>query len=182
VTLPGGGEVVLVTGASGAGKSTLLRHLVGRARSEGRGVVDLAEVTVPDCPVIDGLGVGLEEALSVLSLAGLAEAHVYVRRSGELSEGQRWRLKLAVALVRVAKERGDVVLVADEFGAVLDRVTAMVVARSVRRAVGKKEYARVGVIVATSHDDLETALDPDRLVECDFGECREVTRRRPAPA
>jgi ABC-type ATPase with predicted acetyltransferase domain len=58
------------------------------------------------------------------------------------------------------------VLAADEFAAPLDRVTAMVVARALRRAVDARPH--LAAVVATSHDDLVTALDPDVLVRCDF--------------
>jgi ABC-type ATPase with predicted acetyltransferase domain len=58
------------------------------------------------------------------------------------------------------------VLVADEFAAVLDRVTAMVVARALRRAIDAS--AGLCAVVASSHDDLEAALLPDVVVRCDF--------------
>ncbi|MEL7239943.1 MAG: hypothetical protein AAGK78_13890 [Planctomycetota bacterium] len=75
-----------------------------------------------------------------------------------------------------AKRRGGrrqtakgVLLVADEFAAVLDRTTAKLVARALRRTVDR--LSRVGVpvaaVVATSHDDLVDALCPDTAHWCD---------------
>jgi ABC-type ATPase with predicted acetyltransferase domain len=59
------------------------------------------------------------------------------------------------------------VLACDEFGAVLDRVTAIVVARALRRAVSSR--GDVCAVLATSHDDLRGALLPEVEVRCDFG-------------
>ena len=191
-----GGCVVLLTGASGAGKSTFLRRL---RRRSGRGVgwVDLA--AIDDAAFARGLvidvmaeamGGGEDEAsvvaaLEALSRVGLGEVWTYLRRPAELSEGQRWRLRLAVALARAGGVSGEgvgqarppkgggrgklCVLAADEFAAPLDRVTAMVVARALRKAISAR--ADLCAVVATSHDDLLGALAPDVVVRCDFGAC-----------
>src|SRR5204863_8195276 len=59
-----------------------------------------------------------------------------------------------------------VILLIDEFAALLDRVTAAIVARCLRRAVSSTP--RLCAIVATSHHDLTAALMPDVIVNCDF--------------
>ena len=176
------GEVVLITGASGAGKSTLLRALRERAERW----VDLNRVRLSDRAAIDvmvdALGGGSDElsivaGLDALSRVGLGEVWTYLRKPRELSEGQRWRLRLAVALARATRNRIPgkfTVLACDEFGAVLDRVTAIVVARALRRAVSS--CADVCAVVATGHEDLRAALAADVDVRCDFGEF-EVTAR-----
>ena len=124
----------------------------------------------------------LRETLLALARVGLAEAWTYLRTPAELSDGQRWRLRLAVALERARREMSNhstarVVLVADEFAALLDRVTGCVVARSLRRAVAPG--SRVAAVVATAHDDddVTRALSPDVLVRCDFG--RVTVRKTP---
>ena len=188
IELPEAGKIVLVTGASGAGKSSLLRATidVARAASDVRAVelgrVDLAERAVIDV-VADALvgpwdagNAGTIAAIGLLGQVGLAEARVCVARPSELSDGQRWRLRLAAGLAeagwraRRAKPGGRVrsVLFADEFAAVLDRVTAAAVARSLRRAVDRSDTP-LAAVVATSHDDLVDALMPDAVVRCDFG-------------
>ena len=50
---------------------------------------------------------------------------------------------------------------ADEFGAVLDRVTAQVVASNLQRAARK---VGATVMVATTHEDLKNALRPDMQI------------------
>ncbi len=59
------------------------------------------------------------------------------------------------------------ILACDEFAAMLDRVSAAIVARTLRRAVTGSPH--LCAVVATSHDDLVAALQPDRIIRCDFG-------------
>jgi hypothetical protein len=108
-------------------------------------------------------------ALETLSRVGLGEVWTYLRTPAQLSEGQRWRLRLALGLARArpAQGRDLCVLAIDEFAAPLDRVTARVVARALRKAVSARRD--LCAIVATSHDDLVGALAPDVVVRCDFG-------------
>ena len=93
-----------------------------------------------------------QEAIRLLSIAGLSDAYLYIRKPAELSDGQRYRFRLA----KLIEENADV-WVADEFGAVLDRVTAKIVAWNLAktaRALGKT------LIVATTHTDLVEELAP----------------------
>ncbi|MGE5608254.1 MAG: ATP-binding cassette domain-containing protein [Bacillota bacterium] len=189
VVLPKVGEIVLITGASGAGKSTLLRRC--RARIPGRWRVDLDRLRIPEKTLAELFeDVPLEEGLQMLSRVGLGEAHSYLLRPRELSDGQRWRLGLAIAvhrarvLAEAEKRRGSgvrgegaggrgVCIVADEFGGILDRVTALIVARALRRAVDENEG--LCAMVASCREDLVEALRPSRVMKCDFGRC-EVGR------
>lgn len=168
VSLPKPGQILLLTGASGSGKSTLLKQIRAKSIAAGRRTIDLAEVRLPDRPTIDVPGAALDQTLRVLSAVGLAEAHTYLLPPSALSEGQRWRLRLAVVLAR-ASRRNSALVVADEFGALLDRVTALTLARALRRLTGQPAYAHLSFALATSHDDLIPALKPDALVRCDFG-------------
>ncbi len=61
---------------------------------------------------------------------------------------------------------GGSVIVCDEFAAVLDRLTAMIVARCLRRAIDA--HPNVAAVVATSHEDLIAALKPDVVVAVRF--------------
>lgn len=205
--LPRAGQIVFLTGPSGAGKSSMLRAL-RTLRPRGRWM-DLNTIDLPDAPLVDCFdGAALDQTLALLSQVGLAEAWSYLRTPGELSEGQRWRLKLALAMKegsglrirdsgkaesafspRVCSRSGAVetasklagytgpsrlILLADEFAALLDRITAAIVAGCLRRAVSSTP--RLCAIVATSHHDLTAALQPDVIVNCDFRRI-EVHRR-----
>jgi uncharacterized protein len=147
------GDIVYITGQSGSGKSLLLRDLVEQMRQSGRTVADLNDVKLEDKPVIDLVGKSTNDAAFLLATAGISDAWIYIRSPSELSDGQRYRLKLAKVLESAAD-----VWVADEFGAVLDRQTAKAVAFSlqkVARRLGKT------LIVATTHTDLEQELGPN---------------------
>ncbi|WP_171999547.1 ATP-binding cassette domain-containing protein [Cronobacter sp. JZ38] len=149
-----GGDVVYITGQSGSGKSVVLRELQRLMKEEGQDVASIEDFAFDDSKnVIDQLGKTTSEALGLLSMAGLNDAYLFVRKPSEMSDGQRYRLKIAKLI-----ETGAKVWVADEFGAVLDRVTAQVVASNLKRAARK---AGATVMVATTHEDLKNALRPD---------------------
>lgn len=197
-----GGRIILLNGPSGAGKSRLLGRIkdewVGPRRAKPMRCrwVDLSEIELPSCAVVDCFPkCSLEQTLLSLNRVGLAEAWDYVRTPAGLSEGQKFRLRLAMGLGRAGKAKSEIrnsksetssktqipnktenprnkfrglsVLACDEFCAILDRVTAKVVARTLRRTIDQSP--NVCAIVATSHDDLVEALRPDVLIRCDFG-------------
>jgi len=188
------GDVVFVTGPSGSGKSVLLERLgraIRDALPDGGHVVNLATVRVPgDRPVIDLVAGPLDEALRLLSAAGLADAFLLLRRAGELSDGQRYRLRLALALdallARPVREGGRGrpagkptlrLLVADEFCSTLDRLCARAVAYRVRRLA---DTHGLTVLAASAHDDLVEDLAPDVLVVKHAGDRVEVHYADPA--
>jgi ATP-binding cassette subfamily C protein CydD len=162
--LPARGEIILLSGPSGSGKSTLLRAI--RSSAPDRLVwIDLDALELPDLPLIDCLAdVPVSDALRELARVGLAEPRATLRSPRHLSAGEQWRFRLALSLHQ-ARRHPDAAICCDEFAATLDRITARVVARALRRAISEGLRA----LVATSHDDLCAALEPDRLVECDFG-------------
>lgn len=162
-------DVVYITGQSGSGKSVLLRQLVSGLTVDHRlKVVDIENVELPEVPLVDQVGTSTKEALELLSRVGLNDAYLFIRKPSELSDGQRYRLRLA----HVMNQDADV-WVADEFGAVLDRVTAKVVAFSMQKYARKMGKM---LIVATTHTDLEEELAPNLKIEKYFREKVEVTK------
>ncbi|MEA2711228.1 MAG: hypothetical protein QOF78_3829 [Phycisphaerales bacterium] len=164
------GTITLIAGPSGAGKSTLLRAT--RDAHRARRWIELSELAAPDAPLVDCFNdLPLRAALELLARVGLGEAWTYLRTPDELSEGQRWRFRLALALhasaARDAGENDRPIIACDEFAAALDRVTAMIVAHRLRRAIDALPHA--AAIVATSHEDIEPALAAEVVVRCDFG-------------
>lgn len=165
------GTITLLTGASGSGKTTALRSVCASLRAMGREVVEVrpARGRAARLAGVEMVGrgageAGVTRAMRRLSQAGLGEARCFVRRAEAMSEGQRERLWLAVALERASRARSGV-LVADEFLARLDRVTARNTARCFARAARAEG---VGVLVATAHDDLEDALGADVTARFDL--------------
>lgn len=156
------GDIVYINGQSGSGKSLLLRDLVSQMRGEGKRVADLNELVLPEKPVIDCLGKTTTDAVNLLAKAGISDAWIYIRKPSELSDGQRYRLKLAMLLDSDAD-----VWAADEFGAVLDRTTAKIIAFSLQKVARDNDKT---LIVATTHTDLEEELGPTLSIHKRFRE------------
>lgn len=160
------GDVVYVTGQSGSGKSTVLRELTTKMREEGLVVTDIDKIELLDKPLIDQIGKDTAEALNYLSIAGLNDAYLFIRKPAELSDGQRYRFRLAKLI-----ESGTKVWVADEFLAVLDRTTAKVIAFNLQR-VARKVGATL--MVATTHTDMVNDLAPNLYIEKRYREKIEI--------
>lgn len=157
------GQVVYITGQSGSGKSVLLREL----KKQIDDWLDLDDLEIEtEKPLVDCLGGELSEALYYLSLAGLNDAFVFLRKASELSDGQMYRFRLAQAM---AAKSGCVFI--DEFCAKLDRITARIIAANLRKFA---EKFKTTFIVATTHDDLYEDLQPDVYIEKLFPNCCRI--------
>jgi uncharacterized protein len=106
----------------------------------------------------------------LLAACGLGEARLLLRTPAELSDGQRYRFRMAFALSR----RSPILL--DEFAAVLDRTLAKVLAFNLRKLATR---TGVGVLCATTHDDLIDDLNPDVHIRC-LGDGEVHVSREPA--
>lgn len=156
------GDVVYITGQSGGGKSVLLRELAAQMAGEHAQVVNIDAIEFKDKPLIDQIGKDTNDAIRLMGLAGLNDAYLFIRKPAELSDGQRYRFRLAKCIESKAK-----VWAADEFLAVLDRDTAKVLAfnlQKVARATG------VTLIVATTHTDMVADLAPTVFIEKKYRE------------
>lgn len=151
------GDVVYITGQSGSGKSLLLKDLERQMSEQGLRVANLDKIELKDAPLIDQIGKDTNDAIRLLGAAGINDAYLYVRRPHELSDGQRYRFRLAKAI-----ETDADVWVADEFLAVLDRVAAKVIAFSLQKTARRNGKT---VLVATTHTDMVPDLGPDLYIE-----------------
>lgn len=151
------GDVIYITGQSGSGKSILLRELSKKMSEEGLRVSDIDKVEFKDEPLIDQIGESTQEALELLSIAGLNDAYLFIRKPEELSDGQKYRFKLAKLIESKAQ-----VWVADEFLAVLDRTTALVIAFNMQKIARK---VKATLMVATTHLDMVDDLAPNLYIE-----------------
>ncbi len=148
-------DIVYITGDSGSGKSVLLRELKkDMSTHQGRGqAADVEEAKVdPAKPLIEQVGRDTKEGLMLLSRVGLGDAFLFIRRYRELSDGQKYRFRLAKLI-----ESGAQYWFADEFCATLDRDTAKIVAFNVQKH--GRRLGKAG-IVATTHTDLFEDLNP----------------------
>lgn len=161
------GDIVYITGQSGGGKSVLLRELQRQIAAQGKSVVNLDDIQFDmNAALIDQIGTDTNDAIRLLAMAGINDAYLYVRTPGQLSDGQRYRLRLAKAI-----EAGAQAWFADEFMAVLDRTSARVIAYSLQKVARR---AGATVVVATTHTDLGRDLFPDVRIDKRFREKLEV--------
>src|SRR5262245_53612414 len=83
-------DVVAFSGPSGSGKSSLLRE-VGRH-------LNAVDATALAVPLVDALPGPVASRLGVLAACGLYEARLLLRTPAELSDGQRYRFRIALAV------------------------------------------------------------------------------------
>ena len=163
------GDIVYITGPSGAGKSVLLREMQTMVADDEKIIIE--QIALPaDRPAIDCVGgSGTIDALSLLSYAGLSDVFCMLNAPANLSEGQKYRFRLACALAS-----GRKFIFADEFCSNLDRITAGVIAYNVRRFAKRNN---VTFFLASAHEDILADLQPDVLVVKSFAGEAEVTYR-----
>ena len=177
------GQIVAVVGPSGAGKTVLLRQI---ARQVGQAQwLDLRPRRFGDrAPAAVLRGGELGERLAMLSRCGLAEAAVLAAPARHMSGGESYRLALAAALHAAARRGRPGVVIADEFAACLDPVTAAVLCRTIRRFVSS--CGLLAVVLATPRPELVPVLRPDAVVVKPLGRPAELLRpdwrRRRVPA
>jgi len=149
------GDIVYLTGPSGAGKSVLLGEFEKCIPASDK--VNLAQIELPsDKTLIDCIGCDLLTSLRLLSTAGLSDCFCILNQPSNLSAGEKYRFRLAMAL---AAEKQFVF--GDEFCSELDRITAAVISHRLHRFA-----KRTGTtfVLASSHQDILLDLEPDVLV------------------
>jgi len=152
-------DIIYITGESGSGKSVLLKRLEKLLSPD---IMNIKNVRVNrKKPLIDTVGNSLQEGLELLSRVGLNDAFLFIRRYSQLSDGQKYRYRIA-KLIETNKQYW----VMDEFCSTLDRDTAKIVAFNVQKLARQEEKT---VLAATTHNDLFNDLKPSVHIHKRFG-------------
>jgi len=160
------GDLIYITGDSGGGKTLLLRAFKEYFGDEA---VELSELEIDlDETLVEGIGTDMREAIETLSLCGLNDAFLFLRRYRELSDGQKYRYRLAKLMDNKEKN----VWIIDEFCATLDPVMAHIISYLIQKVARKLGRT---VVVATTHRDLMEDFQPDIIIEKGFERDVQVT-------
>ncbi|CAE7639094.1 unnamed protein product, partial [Symbiodinium necroappetens] len=163
--------ITLATGPSGSGKTRFLDHARSAFRSRGVPVIDPERLRPAEKPAVDLVGRDATRAMRALASVGLAELRCFVRKPSELSEGQRFRLRLAMVLDRAPKGKLGAIVI-DEFGSSLDALTARSLALLLRRVSARRPNLRF--VIATNREFVAPALAPNLHLALDLaGRVRE---------
>lgn len=162
------GDICYITGASGSGKSVLLREFYAQTAPEMRLWLDEIELE-DEGSVIDGIEGDFFQALRLLGKAGLSDVFSVLNRPTQLSDGQKYRYRLAKALAS-----GRKMIFADEFCSNLDRISAAVIAFNTHTFAKQNG---VSFVLASSHEDLLSDLVPDVVVIKQLAGMAEVIYR-----
>jgi len=160
-------DIVYITGDSGSGKSVLLKALEKDIKGDmGLSTINIADIQ-PELgkPLIETVGKTLEEGLELLSKVGLNDAFLFLRSYEQLSDGQKYRYKIAKMMESKAQ-----FWIMDEAMATLDRDTAKIVAYNLQKLARQQGKA---VLAATTHTDLFEDLNPSVHIHKRFG--KEIT-------
>lgn len=149
------GDIVYITGPSGAGKTVMLKELEKAVPAQQR--LNLAQIRLPrDKTLIDCIDADVVMGLRLLSVAGLSDCLCILNQPANLSDGQKYRFRLAMAIA--AKKK---FVFADEFCSNLDRISATAIAYNVHKFAKKTGTT---FVLASSHNDIVLDLAPDVLV------------------
>ena len=162
-------NIGLIVGPSGSGKSTVANELFGIADPfqnldiEALSVVDL----FPD-------SISTNEITGLLSSVGFSSPPSWLRPITQLSNGERFRVEVALALAKATDEQPIVI---DEFTSVVDRTVAQVGSFAISKHVRKTDRQFIAV---ACHYDIIDWLQPDWILDMADGTfSRRAVQPRP---
>ena len=160
------GDVVLLKGPSGSGKSTILK-LIKKTLSVDYCAIDT--ISAGGGAIIDDFE-SFMGGLYHLVGAGLADAYAMMKSFDQLSEGQKYRDRLAIAM-----ERRTPILICDEFASSLDDISARLLCHRIRKMA---DLFNITIILSTNRSGLEPFLFPNITIETGHTFPAKVSERR----
>ncbi|MCZ0757123.1 AAA family ATPase, partial [Anoxybacillus sp. J5B_2022] len=161
------GKINVIYGPSGSGKSTVLNKF--KSILGGR---ELIQAPQEDDFLINLVGKDLKEAIKILTYAGLGEGNLFLRKFSQLSEGQKFRMRIALEIDNINKSKTtNQILYIDEFGSNLDPSTAKAIAHTFSIAV---ENSNLIVFVCCNNLDVARAFNYDTLISLGYDHVTKV--------
>ncbi len=150
------GNLNIIYGMSGSGKSSILRT-IRTLLYEGDYLTDLPDEKDDDF-LINLVGKDINESIKILSQVGLGEGNLFLRKCCQLSDGQKFRMRLALHL---SKPHGRIVYI-DEFNSSLDITTAIFLAKSLSKVLIKNGLYG---FICCNNMEVVRAFHADTLIE-----------------
>jgi len=169
----GPGRLILLTGPSGSGKSSALSQI----ERQFPDACIVQRITLsPESAILDGLASWLPcgQVAALLTACGLGEPRLWIHPFDALSDGEKFRARLARAVALRERTSRAAPILCDEFCSLLHRRVARAVSYSLRKLVTRR---KLSVVVACSQLDLIDDLQPDAVVRLSRGSHCEIEER-----
>lgn len=144
-------KILAVTGRSGSGKSTILKNIKMSKMSRP---IDQEELVVLG---FANKAIGPDEFRYRTRLLGLDPEKLLYKTFGQLSEGEKFRVEVALNL--------ESNTIFDEFTSMVDRNIAKTVSEGLRKIVEKENFKNI--TLCSCHKDFIDWVRPDLIVDLD---------------
>jgi ABC-type lipoprotein export system ATPase subunit/GNAT superfamily N-acetyltransferase len=152
-------EITAIVGPSGSGKSLLLKEVEKLLPSSKRLTFDFDL----NKPLINLIGKSTKQAIQILTLVGLGEGNLFLRKFSELSDGQKFRALLAVNIYNLSLNNHDTYLIIDEFCSNLDLKTAIGLAITISKV--PTVFSGIHLILACNNEKITESLHYSTLIK-----------------
>jgi len=170
------GQILFISGSSGSGKSIFLElfdnksklhknfYLQGKISYSKNYKVGWMKDIRSKQTLLDLFSkkFGTEQSIHALNLVGLSEAFVYLKTFDHLSEGQKYRAKIAKMVLE-----GKNVWLIDEYCSDLDPISAKIVSMNLRTYISKQNIILIAAAANNSH--FLKALNADKVLKLSAG-------------
>jgi len=164
VELPTQWKLGVIVGNSGTGKTTLAKEIfnyvdVIKEKLGNESILDLFEKTT-----------SLKEITHILTLVGFASPKSWLKPYKVLSNGEKMRVDLALALLSAKK-----MIVFDEFTSVVDRNVAITMCQVINKILPKIDKQ---LLLISCHEDVLYYLDTDWIYDTNVMELTLEKKKR----